>query len=299
MIHKDIVLLQHIKKATGYWSDPKKKIIEQCPIIPINQHAIYYNGVETKLLEDMTDLQSPEFLFYTAMCYAELKIIITKSPAKTCINKFCKTRNVCAAYKKLQFIYLGLGFTLFYAGQLKDELFCLKYKGRFKTINFQMYIACHEKILHQMENLKGIDAGTCLCYFLGGINKPSLKTAVRICESQASYSTDFHTCASYLTTLVQKTPAAKQVHIADTAYEIDGIKLKNRDNKNPCLPTAKYLGNVYKMLPPKQKSCSSKPVRRPRLMGMTPQQPKKMGTASHQAGKMPGVCCPISNKPDQ
>ncbi len=109
-----------------------------------------------------------------------------------------------------------------------------------------------------MQNLKnggyaGIDPGTCAHYFLGGIDKPSLKTAVQIYESQDHDSIDFQACASYLMTMVQRTMAAKQVNIAATATKVDGIKLKNRDGTDRCLPLAKYLSGVYKMLSPKQK----------------------------------------------
>ncbi len=65
-----------------------------------------------------------------------------------------------------------------------------------------------------MQNLKnkgyaGINFGTCVHYFLGGIKEPSLKTAVQICESQDHYSVDFQACASHLMTMVQKTLATK------------------------------------------------------------------------------------------
>ncbi len=90
-------------------------------------------------------------------------------------------------------------------------------------------------------------------YYLGGIDEHSLKTAVQICESQDHYSVDFQACASYLTTMVQQTPAAKQVNITATTTEADGDMLKNKDSKDQHLPLAKYLGYVYKMLPPKQK----------------------------------------------
>ncbi len=53
--------------------------------------------------------------------------------------------------------------------------------------------------------------------------------------------------------IVQKTPVEKQVQIAATVSEVDGIKLKNRDGIGQRLPPAKYLGSVYKMLSPKQK----------------------------------------------
>ncbi len=109
-----------------------------------------------------------------------------------------------------------------------------------------------------MENLKaegyaGIDFGTRVRYFLGGIEEPSLRTAVQICESQDHYSVDFQGCASYLTTMVQKTPAAKRVTVAATASEVEGVKLKNRDGTDRRLPAAKYSSTVYKMLSPKQK----------------------------------------------
>ncbi len=62
------------------------------------------------------------------------------------------------------------------------------------------------------------------------IDKPSLETAVQICESQDSYSINFHACALYLTTMVHKSPAAKQVNVAATTTKVDGVKLENRDS---------------------------------------------------------------------
>ncbi len=53
--------------------------------------------------------------------------------------------------------------------------------------------------------------------------------------------------------MVQWTPAAKQVNVAATATEVDGIKLKKRGSTDQRLPPAKYLSGVYKMLSPKQK----------------------------------------------
>lgn len=121
------------------------------------------------------------------MCYGELKLIIEKTPAEICTNEFCKTRNVRAAFKKFQIMFLGPGFTQRRAGQLEEELRNLKYKGEYKTSNFQTYVARHKKIYQQMQNLKnngyaGIDPGTFVRYFLGGIDKPALKTAIQICE---------------------------------------------------------------------------------------------------------------------
>ena len=257
MLRKDIVPLIHKNEAQGYY-DANKTMIERCPIIPMEQHGIYANGVDAELLKDMTDLRSPEYLLDSAMCYAELKIITQNTPAETCINEFCKTRDFHAAYLKLKLTFLGPGFTQQRAGQLEDELRSLKYKGEYESNNFQTYIARHEKIFQQMQNLTadgyaGIDPGTRVRYFLGGIGEPSLKTAVQICKSQDQYSVDFQACASYLTTMVQTTPAVKRVTVAATATEVDGVKLRNRDGTDRRLPQAKYSSGVYKMLSPQQK----------------------------------------------
>ncbi len=121
-------------------------MIERCPIIPIEQHGIYANGIDAELLKAMHDLQSPEYLLDLAMCYAKLKIITLNTSAETCINEFCKTHNFCTAYLKLKLTFLGPGFTQQCAGQLKQEFCTLKYKGEYKGNNFQTYIAQHEKI---------------------------------------------------------------------------------------------------------------------------------------------------------
>ncbi len=86
-----------------------------------------------------------------------------------------------------------------------------------------------------MQNLKnnsyaGIDHGTCVSYFLGGIDEPSLKTAGQIWKLQDFYSVSFLNFASYLTTMVQQTPALKQVNVIAITTKVDGIKLKNRDS---------------------------------------------------------------------
>ncbi len=54
-------------------------------------------------------------------------------------------------------------------------------------------------------------------------------------------------------TMVQRILAAKQVNVAATATKVNGVKFKNRDSTDQCLPPAKYLSRVYKMLSPKQK----------------------------------------------
>ncbi len=64
-------------------------MIEQFHIIPIEQHCIYYHGVDTELLKEMHEHRSPQFIVDSAMCYAKL---IEKTPANICINKFCNTR---------------------------------------------------------------------------------------------------------------------------------------------------------------------------------------------------------------
>ncbi len=55
MLRQHIVPLKHKNVAQGYY-DTDKRMIEHCPIIPINQHGIYANGVDAKLLEYMHDL---------------------------------------------------------------------------------------------------------------------------------------------------------------------------------------------------------------------------------------------------
>ncbi len=118
-------------------------------------------------------------------------------------------------------------------------------KRNSKNSNFQTYVAHHQKIFLQMQNLEsdryaGIDIGTCLRFFLFGIDKLTLKTAVQICESQAFESTDFQACASYLTSIVQKTLLPKRVHVAITSNKVDCIQVKNRDGTDWYLPPAKY-----------------------------------------------------------
>ncbi len=80
------------------------------------------------------------------------------------------------------------------------------------------------------------------------INEHSFMTTVHICKSQDSYSISFHACALYPMSMVQKTHAVKQVHIMAA-----GVKLKNRDGTDQCLPLAKYLGSAYKILSLKKK----------------------------------------------
>ncbi len=58
--------LVHKNLAQGYYN-AEKMINKQCPIIPIEQHGIYANGVDVELLEDMHDMRSPKYLLDYAM----------------------------------------------------------------------------------------------------------------------------------------------------------------------------------------------------------------------------------------
>ncbi len=92
-------------EAIRYWSNPDKTMIKRSSS---KQHQVYYNGVGAELLEGLHDVRSPKHVLDLAMCYGELKIIVDKTPAKTCINRFCKTHNICPTYRKLQYTFLGL-----------------------------------------------------------------------------------------------------------------------------------------------------------------------------------------------
>lgn len=214
------------------------------------------------------------------MCDVKLKVMIHHTPSETCINKFCKTFNFCADYKKLHIMYLGPGFTQRCAGPLKVKLQSIKNKGEFKNSNFQTYVVCHEEIFQQVQNLKpggytDIDISTCVCFFLLEIDNPSLKTVVQICESQASYSTVFHACASYLTLMVQKTPAAERVHITAAATEVGGGWFQAQEaltNTSLLQSTQEVFTSCFLLC---KTSASGKTTRRPRLMGMASWQPKR------------------------
>ncbi len=56
MLHPHIVPLVHKNQAIGLWRDPDKTMIARCPIIPIEQHSIYYGGTDTRLLKEMYNL---------------------------------------------------------------------------------------------------------------------------------------------------------------------------------------------------------------------------------------------------
>ncbi len=173
MLCTNIIPLVHKNQVIGLWADPDKKMIEWCLIIPIEQHHIYYHGVNAEILEKLSDHRSPKFIIDSAMSYADLRIIVEKTPAEIFIKKFHKTGNICTAFNKLQLTFLGPGFTQHHAGQLEEEIRSLKYKGEFKYNNFQMYVAGHKKIFQQLQNLNndgyaGISPCTYVHYFLGG-----------------------------------------------------------------------------------------------------------------------------------
>ncbi len=58
-------------------------MIEQRPIIPIEQRVIYCNGIDANTLEGQTDLQSPVYLLDWTMRYAEIKVMVCHIPAET------------------------------------------------------------------------------------------------------------------------------------------------------------------------------------------------------------------------
>ncbi len=114
---------------------------------------------------------------------------------------------------------------------------------------------------HNADGYAGIDISAHVWLFLSGVIVASLKISVLICESQFSYSTDFHACAFYLILMVQKTPSAKQVNIVAAATENIGIKHYNRAGTDQCLMPAKYSKSVFNM--------PGKIKRKPRPMGTT------------------------------
>ncbi len=125
-------------------------MIERCPIIPIEQHLIYYNGVNAELIKEISDLQSPHYVLDLVMCYAKLKIIVEKTPAVTCMNEIYETHNVGAVFKKFQCTFCGLGFIQYCTRQLKEELCLLTYKVQ----DQQLPDICCLPQENLMENLK-------------------------------------------------------------------------------------------------------------------------------------------------
>ncbi len=63
----------------------------------------------------------PSFLWVSPWLSLVL-YFVAKTPSKTCIKEFCKTHNVCTAFMKLKFTFLGPDFTQHLTCQLQDEL---------------------------------------------------------------------------------------------------------------------------------------------------------------------------------
>ncbi len=136
---------------------------------------------------------------------------------------------------------------------------------------FKTSIACHKKIAQQTENFKndsyaGVDAGSCVCYFLWCVDKPSLKTAVMICKSQDSYIVNFYACTSYLKTIVLNSAAVKQVDNVAVASEVKDIKPKNRMSQTVISLMQSIQDVSTRCSPQSRKNGSSKTARKPRLM---------------------------------
>ncbi len=64
MLRPHIVPLVYKNQAYGFWEDPNKKMIERCPIIPIEQHRIYHNRTDAELLEEMYFPPTSETLLF-------------------------------------------------------------------------------------------------------------------------------------------------------------------------------------------------------------------------------------------
>ncbi len=90
MLRQHIAPLVHKNAAQEYYN-ADRTMIKRCSIIPIEQHGIYANRVDAKLLKDIHDRSSPKYLLDSATCYAELKTIMQNTSTETCINKFSKT----------------------------------------------------------------------------------------------------------------------------------------------------------------------------------------------------------------
>ncbi len=107
LLQKDIVPFVQRNKVFGFWGNPDKRMIERCPIIPIKQHPVYFNGVNAGLLKDISDLCSANYALDSAMCCAELKIIVKKTLAKTCINVLQDPQCPCCVKRNFSISFLA------------------------------------------------------------------------------------------------------------------------------------------------------------------------------------------------
>ncbi len=155
---------------------------------------------------------------------------------------------------------------IYCARQLDDEIRSLKYKEEYSTATSRPTLPDMRRSTIRYWPWRPTDmlvltAGHVCVTSFGGIKEPSLKTAVLICESLDCYSVDFQACTSYLTSMVQKALATKWVNVAATVTEDDGVKLKNQDGTDQCLPPSRYSAGVYNMLSPNRRSGSGKTAR--------------------------------------
>ncbi len=111
LLCNDIVPLMDRNQVIGFWSDPDKKMIERCPIIPIKENHF----TTTEL---MLSTSHPTILLLILPCAMPNSRSLWKrlllgpasmSPARWGMSAL--PWDVCAAFKKVQLMYLGPGFT--------------------------------------------------------------------------------------------------------------------------------------------------------------------------------------------
>ncbi len=85
IICKDIITLTYINEINSFHQDPGTLMVAQCPIIPIEQHIWYYDGLDAEILEELDDSCSPKYHLDLDMSYAEFTVIIQHTPAELCI----------------------------------------------------------------------------------------------------------------------------------------------------------------------------------------------------------------------
>ncbi len=126
MLHNNIVPPVHKNQATDIWSNLDKKMIEWCPIISIEQHCIYYQGVDSELLEEMFDHRFPKFVVNSAM-WALAETALTSSTRSTMFAMLSRNSSLCRT------------------GQLKEEMHFLEYERGFKSNIFHIYVVCQRR----------------------------------------------------------------------------------------------------------------------------------------------------------
>lgn len=91
---------------------PWPLIITQCPSSQWTNNRLIMGG-QLQTTQGTYRPSFPQICSRLGMCYA--------TTAETCINKCSKTQDFCAAFRKLQTMFLGPGFTQQWAVQLKEE----------------------------------------------------------------------------------------------------------------------------------------------------------------------------------